>query len=152
MPTIHLPTKGSHNVLMLASRHRWHWLLGFWPAEVCWDESFLASAAPAPSSVSLWQYLTSHPRVSAPHPRALPGAEAKMWPVLTLQLQLKLSRQLRNLQNSVLILNLSVLLHRLRSLRLETQTKGQGNMCTWEKVNSGRSLNLHNFPCCWKVP
>lgn len=115
----------------------WHWLLsGSWGL-LRWVLSCFSYPAPG---VSLWQYLIRHPWVSAPHPRLSPVAEAKMWPLLPLQLQLKLSRQLRNFQNSVLILNLSVLPRQLCSFHLESQNKCQRNTHTWEGINSGRFI------------
>lgn len=107
------------------------WLSGSWSL-LRWVLSWFSCSA---SGDSLWQYLVSHPWASVSPPRALPGAEAKMWPVLTLQLQLKLklSWQLRHLQNSGLILNLSVLLRWLHNLHLERQSKRQGNTRTWER-------------------
>lgn len=118
------------------------WLSGSWSL-LRWVLSCFSCSA---SGASLWQYLISHPWASTPHPRALPGAEAKMSPVLTLQLQLKLSWQPWHLQNSVLILNLSVLLHWFHNLHLEMQSKCQGNTRTWERFNSGKSLNLVQPP------
>lgn len=143
MPTLHLLTKGSHEVLM--------------PAICLADTDHLACRQLKPVEVRpFWLHLPSLRCLSLaipyqpsmgffPFPRALPGAEAKMWPVLNLQLQLKLNRQLRNFQNFILILNLSMLLHWLRSLPLASQSKHQGNRHAWERINSGRVLNLHNF-------
>lgn len=49
-------------------------------------------------------------------------------------------QQLRNFQNSILILNLSVLLHQLCSFPLKSQNKCQRNTHTWERIKSGRFI------------
>lgn len=55
--------------------------------------------------------------------------------------------QLRNFQNSILILNLSVLPHQLCSFNLKSQNKCQRNTHTWESIKSGRFIKPPWPPC-----
>lgn len=73
-------SKGESCCFSACKLPHWHWLtltawlLGSWSL-LRWVLSYFSCPA---SGVSLWQYLISHPWVSAPHPRPLPGTEAKI--------------------------------------------------------------------------
>lgn len=147
LPCANYPRKGAtvFRRLQAGSLTLTAWLAGNWSLV----RRVLSCFSSPASGISLCNISSATAEFLLLTQEPLPGAEAKTWPVLTGEL--KPSWKLRNLQNSILILNLTVLLHQLHSLHLEVQCKYQGNACAWERVNSGRSLNLHGFPYRWKA-